>query len=98
MSGTVLGGRFGYFFYFFFCFGGRRKAGRSPTPNGGVLLFKNERGGRVSEEVRQGGAHRGWEGVAGRGGANFFFFSGPKCPLTLSFLFLGLFENTKENL
>ena len=36
---------------------------------GGVLLFANrERRGGVSEEGRQGGAHRRWEGVAGRGG------------------------------
>ena len=41
----------------------------SEAKRGGWVLFKNGEGGRVSEEGRRGGAHWGWEGVAGgRGG------------------------------
>ena len=47
---------------------GAGKGRRSPSRKWGYFLFKKWRGGRVSEEGRQGGAHRGWEGVVGRGG------------------------------
>ena len=47
-----------------------------PKRGGGNSYLEIERGWRVSEEGRRGGAHRGWKGVAGRGGGwglNIFF-------------------------
>ena len=62
----------------FFWFGGGEKDEESEAKRGGELLLKMERAGEVSEGGRIGGAHRGWEGVAGRGGGGliFFFFFG----------------------
>ena len=74
----LLGGRFGYFLFFLLF--RRREKGSVRGEKGGGYLFKNGEGERVSEEGRQGGAHWGWEGVAGRGGGGNIFFSGPKCP------------------
>ena len=56
-------------FLFFLLFRGRGRGGGVRDETGrGVLLFGNQEGGRVSEEGKRCGAHRGWEGVAGRGG------------------------------
>ena len=61
--------------------GGQGKGGGVPGERrGGVTFYLEvEGGGRVNEEERRGGAHWGWEGVAGRGGG-LNIFSGPKCP------------------
>ena len=62
-----LGGHFGCFL-FFVLFRGREKEEESEAKRGGYFLFRNREGGRVFEEGRWGGAPRGSEGVAGRGG------------------------------
>ena len=65
-----LGGRSRFFV--FFCFGAGKTEEESGE-NGRYLLFKNGEGGEGFRGGRQGGAHRGWEGVEGRGGVIFFF-------------------------
>ena len=67
-------------FYFSFVWGRGKGGGVGVQRGEGYLLFGTERGGRVFEEGRRGGGHRGWEGVVGRGGGAKYFFSGPKCP------------------
>ena len=64
-------------FIFFLVFRGREGAEESEAKSMGYFLFGNKGGGgRASEEVRRGGAHRGWEGVAGRGQAPPSYGSG----------------------
>ena len=56
----------GYFFIYLL-FRGRGKGGVRGAKGWGTSISK-QRGGRVFEEGRRGGAHRGWEGVAERRG------------------------------
>ena len=67
-------------FNFFFCFGAIEREKESEGEKGGDFVFGNREWGRVSEDGRRGVAQRGWEGVAGGGGARFFVFWGPKGP------------------
>ena len=67
--------------FFIFSSGlGTGKGRRSPRrKGGGGTSYLEIEGGESFRGGEAGGAHRGWEGVAGRR-FFFFFFSGPKCP------------------
>ena len=57
--------------FYFFLFRGRGKEGGVLGDKGGwEFLLGNREGVEGSEEGRRGGAHRGWKGIAGRGGGS----------------------------
>ena len=60
-------------FYFFFCLGGSEREEEFEAKSGRTFYLEIEKGGRVSEEGRRSGHHRGWEGAAWRGGGGIIF-------------------------
>ena len=78
-SHDLLCGCFGCCSFLILFHGGRGKGGGIRGDQGRGLLFGN-RGGGICGEGGQGGEHRSWEGVRGRGGGLLFSCGGPEIP------------------